>query len=35
MWFMLKYAERKQRPDLISKAAGIIKDIFAYGTDKE
>ena len=35
MWFMLKYGERKGRPDIIAKAAEIIKAIFGYGTDKE
>jgi len=29
MWFMLKYGERKHRPDIIARAAEIIKSIFA------
>jgi N-acylglucosamine 2-epimerase len=34
MWFVLQYAERKNRPDIIAKACDIIKGIFTYGTDK-
>jgi len=35
MWFVLQYAERKNRPDLIRKAAEIIRGIFEFGTDRE
>jgi N-acylglucosamine 2-epimerase len=35
MWFVLRYAERKNRPDLIAKACEIIKAVFSYGTDRE
>ena len=35
MWFVLQYAERKNRPDIVAKACEIIKGIFSYGIDKE
>ncbi len=35
MWFVLQYAERKNRPDLIRRAAEIIRGIFEFGTDRE
>ncbi len=35
MWFVLQYVERKNRPDLIRKAAEIIRGIFEFGTDRE
>ncbi|MBP1582432.1 MAG: AGE family epimerase/isomerase [Victivallales bacterium] len=35
MWFVLQYAERKNCPDLIARAADIIRGIFDYGTDRQ
>jgi len=35
MWFVLQYAERKNRPDMIRKAAEITRGIFGFGTDRE
>ncbi len=35
MWFVLQYAERKNRPDMIRKAAEITRGIFEFGTDRE
>ena len=35
MWFVMQYAERKNDPELIKKAADIVKGILASGTDKK
>ncbi len=35
MWFVLQYAERKNRPGMIRKAAEITRGIFESGTDRE
>ncbi len=35
MWFVMNYAERKNDPAMIRKAADIVKALLTFGTDKE